>query len=196
MEKLAQSQDTIGWRKTLEGRVPNLFYAIQHTYLATRQTLKLTGEDWMKGFITHLIHISHSQWLFWNFTLQDQLHGYRNLKERAEVALRIKVLSQTDLDRIPKLAWSDFDTQSYWVVAMEAACGASMVALTGKLSRPKLSKFETFKVLESIRQEMGDIFHTGNSTMTRLQSPEAAVHNIHNGSEPHLPKAPQHPRHS
>jgi len=94
----------------------------------------------MKGFMTRLIHISHSQWLFWNFTL------HRNLKERAKVALRIEVLSHTDPDRIPEpsrllleidteqLAWSDFDTQSYWVAAaMKAACGAAMVAVTGRL---------------------------------------------------------------
>jgi hypothetical protein len=102
--------------------------------------LKLTGDDWIKGFMTRLIHISHSQWLFWNFTL------HRNLKERAKVALRIEVLSHTDPDRIPEpsrllleidteqLAWSDFDTQSYWVAAaMKAACGAAMVAVTGRL---------------------------------------------------------------
>ena len=80
----------------------------------------------MRGFITHLIHISHSQWLFRNFTLHNRLHGgYRALKDQAEVALRNEVLSHTDLDRIPEhsrflldidteqLAQSDFDTQSY-----------------------------------------------------------------------------------
>ena len=118
----------------------------------------------MRGFITRLIHISHSQWLFRNFTLHDRLHGYRNLKDRAEVALRIEILSHTDPDRIPehsrflldidteRLAKSDFDTQSYWVAAMEAACGASTAAITGELSRPKLSTFGTFQVRESIRR--------------------------------------------
>jgi len=86
----------------LEGRVSNHFYAIQCRHLAARQTSKLTGKDWIKGFITRLISISHSHWLIRNFTLHDRLHGYRNLKERAEVALRIEVLSHTDPDRIPK----------------------------------------------------------------------------------------------
>jgi hypothetical protein len=107
----------------------------------------------MKGFITRLLHISHSQWLFRNFTLHDRVHGYRSLKDRAEVALCIEVLCHTDPNRIPehsrflleidteRLAKSDFDTQSYWVAAMEAACGASTVAVTGELTRPALSKF-------------------------------------------------------
>jgi hypothetical protein len=101
MAKLAQSQDTIGWRNMIKGHVSNHFYAIQCRHLTARQTSKLTGKDWMKGFITRLIHISHSQWLFQNFTLHDHLHRYCNLKERAEVALRIEVLSHTDPDRIP-----------------------------------------------------------------------------------------------
>ena len=172
MEKLGKSQDTIGWRNMLEGRVSTQFYTIQLNHLAGHRSSRLTVEDWMRGFITRLIHISHSQWLFRNFTLHDRLHGYRNLKDRAEVALRIEILSHTDPDRIPehsrflldidteRLAKSDFVTQSYWVAAMEAACGASTVAITGKLSRPKLSTFGTFQVRESIRREMRDMFRS------------------------------------
>jgi hypothetical protein len=136
----------------------------------------------MKGFITRLLHISHSQWLFRNFTLHDRVHGYRSLKDRAEVALCIEVLCHTDPNRIPehsrflleidteRLAKSDFDTQSYWVAAMEAACGALTVAVTGELTRPALSKFGTFQVREAIRREMGTMFHRQINTTQRQQS--------------------------
>jgi len=47
-------------------------------------------------------------------------------------------------------ACSDFDTQSYWVAAMEAACSAATAEVTGRLRRPNLSNFGTFQVRESI----------------------------------------------
>jgi hypothetical protein len=93
MGKLGKSQDTIGWRNMLEGRVSTQFYTIHLNDLAGHRTSRLTVEDWMRGFITRLI---------WNFTLHDRLHGYRNLKDRAEVALCIEILSHTDPDRIPE----------------------------------------------------------------------------------------------
>ena len=80
----AISQDAIGWRNMMEGRVSKHFYGIQHVHLATTQS-HLNGDDWMKGLITQLLHISHSQWLFRNFTLHDTHCGYKRMKERAEV---------------------------------------------------------------------------------------------------------------
>ena len=195
MEKLGKSQDTIGWRNMLEGRVSNQFYTIQFNHLACHRTSRLTVEDWMRGFITRLIHISHSQWLFLNFTLHDRLHGYRNLKDRAEVALRIEILSHTDLDRIPehsrflldidteRLAKSDFDTQSYWVAAMEAACGASTVAITGELIHPKLSTFGTFQVRQSIRREMREMFCSRTVTTPIPGQYRMEQHDNHNDIE-------------
>lgn len=143
----------------------------------------------MKGFITRLLHISHSQWLFRNFTLHDWVHGYRSLKDRAEVALRIEVLCHKDPNSIPehsrflleidteRLAKSDLDTQSYWVAAMEAACGASTVAVTGKLTRPALSTLGTFQVREAIRREMGTMFRARTNTTTRQQGTSATHSN-------------------
>ena len=94
---------------------------------------RLTGEDWMKKFISHLIHISHSQWIFRNFTLHDHTRGYLRLQERKEVLAQIEQLVDCDPDEIPEgskfllemdfetLYDSTFEKQSYWVRAMKAA---------------------------------------------------------------------------
>lgn len=122
----AHSQDAIGWRNMMEGRISKHFYTIQRVHLATT-TSRLNGDDWMRGLITRLLHISHSQWLFRNFTLHDTQHGYKRMKDTVEVKLRIMELSNTDPERIPEhskflleidteqLLAGDFNSQVYWV---------------------------------------------------------------------------------
>jgi len=98
-----------------------------------------------------------------------------------------------EIDTAEQLARSDFDTQSYWVAAMEAACGAAMVAVTGRLcwpnlstfgTWPNLSTFGTFQVCESIQREMGEIFCTGNSSSSGCGSHGADTHNKHSDMVP------------
>ena len=166
----AVSQDGIGWRNLMEGRISKEFYAIQCLHLSN-STSRINGDDWMKGLITRLIHISHSQWLFRNFTLHDTQCGYKRLKDKEAVQLQITELSQTDPERIPEnsrflleidteiLKTSDYGTQVYWVTAMEAAWRARTSALLNTTAtRPALTTFGTFKVRETIRREIGEMF--------------------------------------
>jgi len=93
----------------------------------------LNGEDWMKKFISHLLHISHSQWILRNFTLHDRTRGYLRLQDRKEVLAQIEQLAESDPDEIPEgskfllemdfksLYDASFEKQSYWVRAMRAA---------------------------------------------------------------------------
>ena len=122
----------------------------------------------MEGLIGRLVHISHSQWLFQNFTLHDTQCGYNPLKDKLAVQLQISELSHTDPGRIPehsrflleidteKLKTSDFETQEvYWKTAMAAA-----ILLT-TASQPALTLFGSFTVRETIRQEVREILETG-----------------------------------
>ena len=61
----AVSQDRIGWRNMMEGRITKEFYGIQCVHLSKSHS-RINGNDWMKGLINRLVHISHSQWLFRN----------------------------------------------------------------------------------------------------------------------------------
>jgi hypothetical protein len=177
----ARSQDAIGWRNMMEGRVSKHFYRIQRRHLSTAES-RLNGDDWMKGLITRLLHISHSQWLFRNFTLHDMQCGYKRMKDKAEVQLRIAELSNTDPERIPdhskflleidteQLLAGDFTTQVYWVTAMEAARHAPTVALTrGRFGPPPArSTFGAFVVREEIRLEINEMFG-GQRTRTKAK---------------------------
>jgi hypothetical protein len=132
MAKAARSQDMIGWREFMEGRVSKEFLMIQTGHCALAPT-RLNGGDWMRQFINRILLISHSQWIFRNFTLHDQVRGYLRLQERKEVLREIDRLIDLEPTEIPaesrfllefdfdSLYRSSFEKQSYWVRAMKAA---------------------------------------------------------------------------
>ncbi len=154
----------------MEGRVSIRFYSVQQRYLLSTGS-RLNGNEWMQGFINRLLNISHSQWLLRNFTLHDKQYGFKLTKDRVEVLLRIEELMHTNPNRIPEHsrflleidpthpASSSFDTQSYWVAAMEAARGAQANAVWGNIARPPTSTFGVFQVQETIRIETRDRHH-------------------------------------
>jgi hypothetical protein len=60
---LAKSQDLIGWRDFTEGYISTHFYSIQSFHLAMSSGY-INGEDWTKQFISKILPIMHSQWIF------------------------------------------------------------------------------------------------------------------------------------
>ena len=40
----------------------------------------------LRTVVSHLIHISHSKWIFWNFTLHDRTNGYLCLTAKGGTA--------------------------------------------------------------------------------------------------------------
>lgn len=188
MLEVANSQDRIGWRNMMEGRVSKAIYNVQCTHLAL-STSRITGDNWMRGLILRLIHISHSQWLFRNFTLHDKQCGYQRLKDRAEVLVRIDELCNTDPDQVPEHSWflleidtkrlvtGDYDTQVYWVTAMEAARRAPVTAVTDiRIPRPVMSKFGAFTVREQIRREIREMLGKDSRLTGRKRKPQEPHH--------------------
>ena len=132
MQRLANSQDEIGWREMLEGMVSKEFREIQtaHCMLAP---CAMNGDDWVKQFVGKLLLISHSQWIFRNYTLHERQRGFLALKAREQVLTDIRSLMDTDPDQVPassrylleldfsQLVDSGHEEQAYWVVAVQAA---------------------------------------------------------------------------
>jgi hypothetical protein len=91
------------------------------------------GTDWMKSLATHLIHISHSQWILRNFTLHNKQCRYLRLQQRRDLLREVNSLLDTPPDEVPEesryllelefltLYNATFEHQSYWVLAMKAA---------------------------------------------------------------------------
>ena len=137
---LAASQDLIGWREFTEGHISTHFYAIQSFHLAMSSSY-LNGEDWTKQFISKLLQITHSQWIFRNFSLHDRTHGYLQNKKADEILQLINKLSDIALEEIPddcrfllkinlyELTKSHLENQTYWTLAMDAAIKAKALEL-------------------------------------------------------------------
>ncbi len=64
---LATSQDLIGWRDFTVGHISNHFYAMQSFHLAMSSSY-LNGKDWIRQFISRILQLTHSQWIFRNIS--------------------------------------------------------------------------------------------------------------------------------
>jgi hypothetical protein len=128
----AASQDEIGWVEFLHGKVSVVIAKIQEIH-CKMSDCRMTGDDWMKHFIGRLLLISHSQWLYCNFTLHNKTRGYLRLQHRKEVLKEKDQLLDTNPEDIPQesrylleldftsLYNCSFKRQSYLVLAMKAA---------------------------------------------------------------------------
>ncbi len=71
MRTLTESQDKIGWRNFTERYIFSHFYDIQQFHLSMSNNF-LNGSDWTKQFISKLLQITHSQWIYHNISLHDR----------------------------------------------------------------------------------------------------------------------------
>jgi hypothetical protein len=129
----AVGQDLIGWTEFLHGKVSVEIASIQDIHCRSSPSCHLTGADWMKAFISHLLQISHSQWIFWNFTLHDKQRGYLRLRLRSTVLREIHERLETPPSEVPPesqylleidhsaMYTASYEDQAYWVLAMKAA---------------------------------------------------------------------------
>ena len=132
MRQAAISQDEIGWREFTEGKVSKDFASIQRAHCAGAPC-RMNGDDWMKHFISHILQITHSQWIFRNITLHDKVRGTLRLKERKDVLKEVGQLIEIDPADVPmesrfllefdfdSLYRTSFEKQTYWVRAIKAA---------------------------------------------------------------------------
>jgi hypothetical protein len=131
--KVAASQDLIGWTEFLHGKISINIKTIQDLH-CTLSPCHITGSEWMKGLASHLMHASHSQWIFRNFTLHDRQREYLQLQQCKDLLRELDKLIDTPPDEVPKgsrylleLDYSDlynkalFEHQSYGVLAIKVA---------------------------------------------------------------------------
>jgi hypothetical protein len=124
-------QDLVGWTEFLHGKVYKEIGRIQEVHSAL-SPCRIMNTDWMKSLVTHLIHISHSQWSLWNFTLHNKQCGYLRLQQCRDLLWEVDSLLDTPPEEVLEesrylleLAFltlynATFEQQSYWVLAMKA----------------------------------------------------------------------------
>jgi hypothetical protein len=130
MKAIAIGQDKIGWTHFLEGTVTGHIQPMQQESLKTRKA-RINGQDWIKQLITHLIKISHTQWIVRNLTLHDRQHGHLTNLRREELAAEMERLHSLDPSEVPEesrflldfdiddLAEGDIENQEHsWIAGM------------------------------------------------------------------------------
>jgi hypothetical protein len=92
MHARTESQDKIGWRNFTEGRISSHFYNIQRFHLLMSNNF-LNGSDWTKQFISKLLQITHSQWIYRNISLHNRRQEYLRSKQSEDLLQEITKLS-------------------------------------------------------------------------------------------------------
>jgi hypothetical protein len=164
MKALAQSQDVIGYREFMEGHISVHFYEIQNFHLSMSSNI-LNGTDWTKQFISKILHITHSQWIFRNFSLHDKRYGYLHKKKAEEITVELEMLAGLAPEDVPAesrflleinfndLNKSNVEVQQYWILAIQAALNAQRRQLA-RGARAKRIKDKVNKKLPS-RTKLG-----------------------------------------
>jgi hypothetical protein len=83
-----------------------------------------------------ILHITHSQWIFCNFSLQDKRNGYLHKKKAEKIALELESLAGLAPEDVPAnsqflleinfrdLIQSSLESQKYWILAINTALTA------------------------------------------------------------------------
>jgi hypothetical protein len=200
MMKLALSQDVIGWHNFMEGRISKQFSSLQRAHISTSET-RLTVHSWTRQFISHILQITHSQWLFRNFAIHDASAGLLRTNDQSHTAALIEGLMQTPSSQVPSesrfllefdtngLLTSARDTQHYWIAAVTAALSSRITPGTRTIpSRRSLGVNEVIRqIRENARNRIiepewvqRDSSITGRSVIANRPIHEAS--SLHHGS--------------
>jgi len=79
----ARMQDRIGWFELMNGKIAIQLVQFQEQYCMTNND-GLNGKSWSSSMVRQLLDMSHSQWLYRNFSLHHQTLGYlHRLEEKS-----------------------------------------------------------------------------------------------------------------
>jgi hypothetical protein len=170
----AIGQDMIGWTEFLHGKVSIEITSIQKLLCMSSPACRLTGNDWMKAFISHIIQMSHSQWIFRNYTLHDKQRGYLRLRLCSDTLREINNLLETPPSEIPPQSQylleldhssmynARYKDQAYWVLALKAAQRAGRRAAVlrrswGRSQRNRLAAIAKKKICYDFSKLVGQM---------------------------------------
>jgi hypothetical protein len=125
----------------------------------------LNGLDWTKQFISKILQITHSQWIYCNISLHNKQQRYLRNKRSEDLLQEISELSKLSPDKVPEgsrfllkvnfteLISSHFETQRYWTLAFNAALTAKQLD-SGQGARSKQTRLKINRKLPS-RKKFG-----------------------------------------
>ncbi len=168
----------------------------------------LNGADWAKQFISKILHVTHSLWIFRNFSLHNKRNGYLHKKKAEEIALELELLAGLAPEDVPTnsqflleinfsdLNKSNLESQKYWILAINAALiaqqrqlalGAWAKRIIDKVNSklPSRTKLGIVAVEQQIRLDQRHVL-TRQEEHTRFQnSNQSSIHGFFTKKCPH-----------
>ena len=93
----------------------------------------LNSADWTKQFISKILQLIHSQWIYHNISLHNKRHGYLWNKQSESLLQTIAELSNLSPEELPnnsrfllefnftELTKAYLETQQYWTLTVNKA---------------------------------------------------------------------------
>jgi hypothetical protein len=135
---MAADQDTIGWRRFMEGMVCRCAQDIQTIY-STVEGSSIPPLQWTEGLVIKLLEATHGQWSYRCVQIHDNATGTQvtahNEEILQEIERQLKLGMEDLLDEDQYLAEINLDDlesssgerQEYWLLAIRAAREASLL---------------------------------------------------------------------
>lgn len=132
-QRLAISQDKIGWRRFMEGMISKKILNVHYSTSFESEDDMPSPTKWAKGLVVKLMEVTHGQWLYRNVHVHDAVSGsLANAKKeelkraiKDELALGGEGLAEEDLYlleiNLDELDTSSGESQIYWLMAIRAA---------------------------------------------------------------------------
>jgi hypothetical protein len=134
--KFAKSQDVIGWDIFAAGMVSTKLLRIQSLHL-TKNNLSFRAMRWITDFITQLLQLTHTQWIYQCVLVHNRTTGTlisthkEDLMKEIEYQLTLGPNTLAEEDRfLLECKFDDLTTttgehQEYWLLAIKASREAS-----------------------------------------------------------------------
>ncbi len=143
LREYATSQDVIGWDNFIMGMIPRTLLAIQSTHFHTTGKSSCATQ-WIVGLITHLLQITHTQWIYRCVLVHDRNTGVLILTHKAkllkeiehQLALGPEELAEEDQFllkyNLSKIASTTGELQGYWLLGIQVAREASCLCMEAR----------------------------------------------------------------
>jgi hypothetical protein len=132
-QRMARSQDKIGWRRFMEGIVWKEIFNVHYSTLHDSEEDMPEPSLWTKGLVIKLLEVTHGQWLYRNVHVHDCISGALATAKKEELQKAIKDelelggegLAEEDMYlleiNLDDLATTSGEDQTYWLLAIRAA---------------------------------------------------------------------------
>jgi hypothetical protein len=131
-KNMAKSQDSIGWRRFMEGMVCKEIRGIQNEYSSITR-LRCNTLKWGRDIVTRLLEVTHGQWLYRNVQVHDRIAGTLATQRKEELQMEIERQQELGTEglleedcyladcNLGDLEETSGMRETYWLLAIQAA---------------------------------------------------------------------------